>query len=87
MPDETNSDTVFNFDIFPENKGSVSIYIPPNSLVDSAGNGNNQIIYSFLFQVSVEKVSVPATNEWGKMIFVFILICSSILVMRRRIDL
>jgi len=87
MPDETNSDTVFNFDIFPEKKGSVSIYIPPNSLVDSAGNGNNQIIYSFLFQVSVEKISVPATNEWGKIIFVFILICSSVLVMRRRIDL
>ena len=82
MPDETFPDTIFTFDIFPEKKGSVSIFIQPDSVVDSAGNGNKQIIYSFLFQVSVESISVPAMSTGGFFLFAFILIVSCLFVMK-----
>ncbi|KPA10521.1 hypothetical protein MHK_009274 [Candidatus Magnetomorum sp. HK-1] len=84
MPDASFSDTIFTFDIFPEKKGSVSIIIPSKSVLDSAENGNEQIVYSFLFKVSVENVSIPTISEWGKRIFVLIIICSTFLVMRRK---
>jgi len=87
MPDETFPDTIFTFEIFPEKKGSVSFIIHSNSVFDSAGNGNEQIIYSYLYQVSVVNVSIPTINAWGKMVFVLILICYPVLVMRRTRDI
>jgi hypothetical protein len=85
MPDEPHSDTVFTFDIFPEKKGSVSIFIPENRVVDSAGNGNTQIVYSFLYQVSYENIAVPAMNEWGILLFALILIVSYLVVMKNHL--
>jgi hypothetical protein len=82
MPDETFPDTIFTFDIFPEKKGSVSIFIQPDSVVDSAGNTNKQIVYSFLYQVSYENISVPAMSQGGIILFALILIASCLAVMK-----
>ncbi|ETR66714.1 MAG: hypothetical protein OMM_05521 [Candidatus Magnetoglobus multicellularis str. Araruama] len=82
MPDETFPDTIFTFDIFPEKKGSVTIFIQPDSVVDSVGNGNKQIVYSFLFQVSYENISVPAMSKGGIILFALILIASCLAVMK-----